>query len=126
MTFHSMSLPAILTGVARTLREDVLPELADDYAKMQVRAIAELMTNLAPRAPGDPALVAETAARSERAAGAEPTGDTPEERLRAAREAVGALVDSLYTGGSMPDVRALVEAEFAAEEDLVTTGSLKN
>ncbi|WP_181778791.1 hypothetical protein [Pseudonocardia pini] len=133
MTLHSMSLPAVLAGVARALREEVLPQVTDDYARMQVKAIAELMGNLVPRVTWDTGLVAATAERSEAAAGAQVRGETPEERLRLAREAVGALVDGLYDGDGDGDgdgvgaaaVRALVEAEFTAEEELVTTGSLK-
>jgi hypothetical protein len=43
------SLDRIFEGLARALRDDVLPAVSDPYARAQVLAGAELIANLAPR-----------------------------------------------------------------------------
>ena len=44
------SLERLLAGVASALREDIAPQLEDEFARGQALAGAEILENLAPRA----------------------------------------------------------------------------
>lgn len=130
MTLHAMSLPNIMTGIARSLRDDVLEHLEDDYARMQVRAIVELVENLSPRITWDTELLRADAERTECAVGWEAdSSDDPAERLRQARAALGEMIDELYTGEDDPERRAaawaVVQGDFDNEAGLIKTGSLR-
>lgn len=65
------SLPRLIEGIIATLRADVIPHIAEDYARGQAVGVIDLLNNLAPRLDwaGAP-LVAAVAARKEALAAA--------------------------------------------------------
>jgi hypothetical protein len=131
------SLERIFEGTAASLRDHVLPEVADPYAKSQVAAAIELLGNLATRvewrsdqleeeiqrirgvlaaAPDPPALVAEPV----------PTASTELVLFRRRHlDALAALQESASAGTVGLELRAFLAWQLERELALLRTGMYK-
>jgi hypothetical protein len=91
------SLQRLLEGIASALREAVMPEISDPYARAQVEAAAGLLDNLAPRIGWQASLIEAEVDRIvvllERATAIAGTADLPTARQFLAAGPSGSLED---------------------------------
>jgi hypothetical protein len=125
----TVPVPRLLEGVAEALRADVAPHVQDRFALMQLRAIEELLLNLAGRVAWDPAEVAAEADGLDgvlallRAAGWEGAAPGPGDAAARRAEGLAALRGALVWLAGREDAEGAVAAAREATTAFLRAGN---
>jgi hypothetical protein len=135
-----LELPELFDLMASSLTANVLPHVSDHYAKAQLRAATELLTNLGRRVEWQPTLeharaeLVRTALASDALSGSNPidTRALEDADLATLLSHLGVVIDSLYIeempqsgrAESLAEIWRVVRGHFDAESERMRTAML--